>query len=136
MKYIDADKLKEVIKDEIVRNKARFLNIINSLQQEQQEKKEVEFVFPKFLYARTTNNKTIDISYAPQSLDAIEYIRSDSIQQEQSEVYLEREISSYFKGWTETDEGIACHYQYVNLNTCHAIARHFYELGLNARKEK
>lgn len=37
-----------------------------------------EFVFPKFLYARTTNNKTIDVSYAPQSMDAVEYIRSDS----------------------------------------------------------
>ena len=50
--------------------------------EQQQEKKEVKFVFPKFLYARTTNNKTIDMSYAPQSLDAVEYIRSDSLNQE------------------------------------------------------
>lgn len=44
-----------------------------------------KFVFPKFLYARTTNNKTIDVSYVPQSLDAVEYTRSDSLQQEQKE---------------------------------------------------
>ena len=61
--------------------------LIDSLQQEQQEKKEVKFVFPKFLYARTTNNKTIDVSYAPQSLDAVEYIRSNFLQQEQPEVF-------------------------------------------------
>ena len=68
--------------------------LIDSLQQEQQEKKEVKFVFPKFLYARTTNNKTIDVSYAPQSLDAVEYIRSDFLQQEQPEVDLENYISN------------------------------------------
>lgn len=59
-----------------------------------------------------------------------------SLQQEQPEVDLEKEIEVYFKGWTETDEGIACHYQYVDLNTCRGIARYFYELGLNARKEE
>ena len=68
--------------------------LIDSLQQEQQEKKEVKFVLPKFLYARTTNNKTIDVSYAPQSLDAVEYIRSDFLQQEQPEVDLENYISN------------------------------------------
>lgn len=47
------------------------------------QKDRSKFVFPKFLYARTTNNKTIDVSYAPQSLDAVEYIRSDFLQQEQ-----------------------------------------------------
>ena len=49
------------------------------LQQEQPESSKGKFVFPKFLYARTTNNKTIDVSYAPQSLDAIEYIRKDAL---------------------------------------------------------
>lgn len=61
----------------------------------------------------------------------------DSLQQEQPKMDLEKEIEKYFKGWTETDEGIACHYQYVDLNTCHGIARHFYKLGrLNTRKEE
>ena len=107
MKYIDADHLKVEIEKHIkeVKDAAKrftpnlgffdaklsgiydVMAIIDSLQQEQQEKKEVKFVFPKFLYARTTNNKTIDVSYAPQSLDAIEYIRSDSLQQEQPEVF-------------------------------------------------
>lgn len=54
--------------------------------------------------------------------------------QEQPEVELKKEMEEYFKGWTETDEGIACHYQYVDLNTCRGIARHFFNLGLNARK--
>lgn len=58
-----------------------------------------------------------------------------SLPQGQLEVDLEKEMKEYFKGWTETEEGIACHYQYVDLNTCHGIARHFYELGLNARKK-
>ena len=55
---------------------------------------------------------------------------------EQPEVDLDKEIKEYFKGWTETDEGIACHYQYVDLNTCRGIAHYFYELGINARKEE
>ena len=46
---------------------------------------------------------------------------------EQSEVDLEKGMEEYFKGWTETDEGITCHYQYVDLNTCRGIARHFAE---------
>ena len=61
----------------------------------------------------------------------------NSLQQDLPEVDLEKETEKYFKGWTETDEGIACHYQYVDLNTCRSIARHFYKLGkLNARKEE
>ena len=61
----------------------------------------------------------------------------DSLQQDLPGVDLGKETEKYFKGWTETDEGIACHYQYVDLNTCRGIARHFYELGkLNARKEE
>ena len=57
-----------------------------------------------------------------------------SLQREQPEVDLEKGIEEYFKGWSETDEGIACHYQYVDLNTCRGIARHFYELGLKSKK--
>ena len=36
-----------------------------------------KFVYPDKLYART-NNITLDISYAPQTLEAIEYIRTDA----------------------------------------------------------
>ena len=58
----------------------------------------------------------------------------DSLQQDLPGVDLRKEIEEYFKGWTETDEGIACHYQYVDLNTCRGIAHHFFELGLKAGK--
>ena len=37
-----------------------------------------KFNFPVKLYARTEDNKTIDISYAPQNLNAVEYVLSDA----------------------------------------------------------
>ena len=37
-----------------------------------------KFVYPDKLYARTNDNITLDISYAPQTLDAIEYTRTDA----------------------------------------------------------
>lgn len=37
-----------------------------------------KFVYPDRLYARCKNNKTLDISYAPQTLEAVEYIRTDA----------------------------------------------------------
>lgn len=36
------------------------------------------FVYPDKLYARTNDNITLDISYAPQTLDAVEYSRTDA----------------------------------------------------------
>ena len=97
-----------------------------SLQQEQPESSKGKFVFPNFLYARTTNNKTIDVSYAPQSLDAVEYIKNDAI--EQPKMDLEKEIDSFFpESYFETA---------INFEDAVDIAHHFYELGLKARKEK
>ena len=57
-----------------------ILKKIASLQQEQPEVQNGKFVFPKYLYARTKDNKTIDMSYAPQDMTAIEYIRNDFVQ--------------------------------------------------------
>jgi hypothetical protein len=37
-----------------------------------------KFVYPDKLYARTNNNITLDISYAPQTLEAVEYVRTDA----------------------------------------------------------
>lgn len=37
-----------------------------------------KFVYPNKLYARTNNNITLDISYAPQTLEAVEYTRTDA----------------------------------------------------------
>ena len=42
------------------------------------EAPESRFVYPDKLYARTNNNITIDISYAPQTLEAVEYTRTDA----------------------------------------------------------
>ena len=58
-----------------------ILSLIDSLQQEQPESSKGKFVFPNFLYARTVDNKTIDVSYAPQSMDAVEYIKNDHTEQ-------------------------------------------------------
>ena len=38
-----------------------------------------KFVYPDKLYARTNDNITLDISYAPQTLEAVEYVRTDSV---------------------------------------------------------
>lgn len=101
--------------------------IIDSSQQEQPEKKEVKFVFPKFLYARTTNNKTIDVSYAPQSLDAVEYIKNDPT--EQPEVDLEKEIEQVVEKYNSLANGGMV----MKPSGIEKIARHFYELGKNSK---
>ena len=98
MAYIDADKLKAEIerqqrklmvlsykgqvnmkRDCALQNGVydNILSIIASLQQEQSEPQNGKFVFPKYIYARTKDNKTMDVSYAPQDMSAIEYVRND-----------------------------------------------------------
>lgn len=37
-----------------------------------------KFVYPDKLYARCKDNKTLDISYAPQNMEAVEYTRTDA----------------------------------------------------------
>lgn len=97
-KYIDADRLKAEIDrieedarkvrvsgtdkeaigaDGKVKLCLKLKSLIDSLQEEQPESSKGKFVFPNYLYARTVDNKTIDVSYAPQSLDAVEYIKND-----------------------------------------------------------
>lgn len=51
----------------------------------------------------------------------------DSLQQEQPEVEIEKGIEDYWKA-----HGPMSHAEYDRLAKC---ARHFYELGFNARKE-
>ena len=46
---------------------------------------------------------------------------------------LDEEIKRYFKGWTESDDGV-CHYQRIQLMDCYRIARHFAEWGKNNLK--
>jgi len=156
MKYIDTDKLIIEIEKRVTdldKYKDSFetaacyqqalvwvKDFISSLQQEQPEVQNGKFVFPKYLYARTKDNKTIDMSYAPQDMTAVEYIRNDSIEQEQPEVDLEKDISNYLKthhlhikdgGRVVFDNDDSPNF----MCDIRDIARHFYELGLNAKKE-
>lgn len=149
MKYIDAEKLIEILEE---KKKAEYENcggvnsktgvlqevqeLITSLQQEQIVPLKNKFVFPKFLYARTINNKTIDVSYAPQSLDAVEYTRSDSLQQEQPEVGLEKEVEKKWNSFEIIDEGMGSEYINIGIEQFDEICRHFYELGINTRNEE
>ena len=43
------------------------------------EAEKSKFVYPNKLYARTNDNITLDISYAPQTMEAVEYVRTDSV---------------------------------------------------------
>ena len=112
-----------------------ILSLIASLQQEQPEPVKGKFVFPKLLYARTLDNKTIDVSYGPQDMTSIEYVRNDFVEQEQPDVDLEKEIFEAEKKYGDIDEMGG---QQILLfdDEFRDILRHFYELGLNAIKEE
>lgn len=149
-KYIDADKLikfKEALADIIVSSQGvctyqdckdiaerEALLLIATLQQEQPEFSNGKFVFPKYLYARTKDNKTIDMSYAPQDMTAVEYIRNDFVEQEQPEVDLEEEIDKMWNprfnlGWD--DNSLLS----INHKSFEAIARHFAQWGAEHLKK-
>jgi hypothetical protein len=157
MKYIDADKLidkilqlqKEYAQTEVKEDDKTMrvllggqcftlievVKIIYSLQQEQPKQQNGKFVFPKFLYARTKDNKTVDVSYAPQDMTAVEYIRNNFVEQEQPEVDLENEIEEHsemmpmseFTHESEAEEFVKWAKQEF---------RHFYERGVKAGKEE
>lgn len=42
------------------------------------ERQKSNFVYPDKLYARTNDNITLDISYAPHTMEAVEYVRTDA----------------------------------------------------------
>ena len=67
---------------------------------------------------------------------ALENIRSfiNSLQQEQPEVDLEKEIDKEWENCCPIDEGMGDESALLIVEQFHQIARHFYELGLNARK--
>ena len=48
-----------------------------------------KFVYPDKLYARCKDNKTLDISYAPQNMDAVEYTRTDAFIEEARKWFIE-----------------------------------------------
>lgn len=74
------------------------------------------------------------------AVEALDYIESyiNILQREQPEMDLEKEIEKYFSKWVQgaSDEGcFNADSQLVSIYDCHRLARHFYELGLNTRKE-
>ena len=63
----------------------------------------------------------------------------DSLQQEQPEVDLEKEIREYFEGWrtnwySETEELLKNNGCTVDIDDVKEVARHFYSLGFDTRK--
>ena len=64
---------------------------------EANEAPESKFVYPDKLYARTNDNITLDMSYAPHTLKAVEYTRTDA--------FIEKAISylsSHLYDWVQT----------------------------------
>lgn len=60
----------------------------------------------------------------------------DSLQQEQPEITLEKEIDKEWRNCCPTDEGMGYEEAILISEQFHQIVCHFYELGLNARKEE
>lgn len=65
---------------------------------------------------------------------------AESLQRENPEADFEKELCEYFEGWrinyySETEELLKNNGCTVDIDDVKEIARHFYELGLNARKE-
>ena len=63
-----------------------------------------KFVYPDKLYARTKDNITLDISYAPQTLEAVEYTRTDAFI-EKATKWLEDNAIEYW-GTEAVDNGM------------------------------
>lgn len=63
---------------------------------EAKEAPERKFVYPDKLYARCKDNKTLDISYAPQNMEAAEYTRIDAFI-EKARKWFERQYEWYDK---------------------------------------
>lgn len=60
----------------------------------------------------------------------------DSLQQEQTEVDLEKEIENEWRKCCPTDEGMGLESANIVKEQFDAIVYYFYKLGINARKEK
>lgn len=149
MKYIDANRLKDEIKhlkidvyDEAhqfdlgARSSLTFLeSFIDSLQQEQPDNEDIDKVAQELyehLYELKRRNNVPTNLYDKQEIidlwkAGIVYGRSHP-KQEQQEVDLEKEYKEYVE-----DDWVFGTLTIRNVGL--AIAKHFYELGLNTRKE-
>ena len=131
MKYIDADPLKKVIEkrfwdygtplhdDEVTTKVDEILSFIDSFQQEQPD-------LPGIEESGIPGKDYIPVEW----VDACEkFGKWKIVKQEQSEVDLEKEIEKELRLHYNDDQDI---YWWNYLKNSF---RHFYELGLNARKE-
>lgn len=119
MKYIDADKLVAEIE--------RLTN---------QKKKQLERFSDEDYCCSVASSINCRLS---GNLEALSIIKS--LQQEQPEVDLEKEVKSYIKdNYTIMDEVAKIPEEdrmyAMREDDMRAFAKHFYELGLNARKEE
>lgn len=157
MKYIPTEKLiaeierrQEYLGDHNFHSMASeydwLLGIVESLQQEQS--------LPCWIHANYSDKP--EIRYTPSGipylqngphmiwlsdLDTLPKNGTDLTNpiQEQPDVDLEKKIDEYFALWRQgaSDEGcFNADSQLVSIYDCRRIARHFYELGLNAGKEE
>ena len=118
MKYIDADKLKIKV-DSFMDNLWKVLPDCSNVESGE-------------LSIREASNLG-----AYKALESVMYM-IDSLQKEQPEVDLEEEIVKYFQGcWPGMKTPEACNHHLVfTPPAIMKMAKHFYELGLNARKEE
>ena len=65
-----------------------------------------KFVFPDKLYARTNDNITLDISYAPQTLEAVEYVIEDAFIKKAAE-WIKNKADKYI-----VDTPLCCYFDY------------------------
>ena len=140
MKYIDAEKLIAEIQklrsetcisesdDYYEYAKSEIIDIINSLQQEQSIRKSHN----ESWIEETKKELQHEEELLDMRLETLKRIRDkkNQFQQEQPEMELEKEIAQTYRDGSVADTSNMDHIDYEN------IARHFYELGLNARKEE
>ena len=99
MKYIDAGRLKELL-----------------------DAKYKEFT------EKAKKDCPLQYQYMADGLDIAEQV-IDSLQQEQPEVDLKKEIITQWSKCNPTDEGMGSEYAIITVEQFDAIARHFYELS-------
>ena len=112
MKYIDAERLKSALKAQI-KEREEWLKDANKLERQDQ------------LWSDLNNEDRIILSLV------------NSLQQEQPEVDLDKEIKKIWDKCIPEDEGMGVEIANIHIESFDIIARHFFELGrLNARKEE
>ena len=134
-KYIDAEKLKAHIQYLIKKDNyelfdvPELLSFIDSLQQEQLDIDEIKREWYNKGYLEGRKNAHIPARELGLS-------KSCDFQKEQSEVDLEKEIRFMWEKCNPIDEGMGVESTYMHIEAFDIIVRHFFNLGLNARKEE